>query len=118
MSSRLPKVAVVGRQNVGKSTLVNRLLGKREAIAHEQPGVTRDRVEVTAEWRGRPFVVVDTGGFVPKGAGAEAPVVEQAARAAATAGPVPPSGDLPTRIQEEGILGARRSASDRGRVPW
>lgn len=48
-----PSVAVVGRQNVGKSTLVNRLFGRREAIAHEMPGVTRDRVELEATWRDR-----------------------------------------------------------------
>ena len=70
MTGAQPTVAVVGRQNVGKSTLVNRMLGRREAIAHEQPGVTRDRVAVTVEWRGRRFLVVDTGGFV---AGAEIP---------------------------------------------
>src|SRR5947209_13183612 len=58
----LPKVAVVGYPNVGKSTLVNRLSGTREAVVHEQAGVTRDRKEVEAEWNGRRFVLVDTGG--------------------------------------------------------
>jgi GTPase len=57
-----PKVAVVGYPNVGKSSLVNRLSGSREAVVHEQPGVTRDRKEVPAEWNGRDFVLVDTGG--------------------------------------------------------
>jgi len=58
----LPKVAVVGYPNVGKSTLVNRLAGGREAVVHEQSGVTRDRKEVEAEWNGREFLLVDTGG--------------------------------------------------------
>jgi GTP-binding protein len=58
----LPKVAIVGYPNVGKSTLVNRLSGTREAVVHEQAGVTRDRKEVEAEWNGRRFSLVDTGG--------------------------------------------------------
>ena len=53
MSERAPTVAVIGRQNVGKSTLVNRLFGAKETIAHEQPGVTRDRIEIPVTWRGR-----------------------------------------------------------------
>jgi GTP-binding protein len=57
-----PKVAVVGYPNVGKSTLVNRLSGTREAVVHEQAGVTRDRKEVEADWNGRVFTLVDTGG--------------------------------------------------------
>jgi GTP-binding protein len=58
----LPKVAVVGYPNVGKSTLVNRLSGTRETVVHEESGVTRDRKEVEAEWNGRRFLLVDTGG--------------------------------------------------------
>src|SRR4051812_7925694 len=58
----LPKVAIVGYPNVGKSTLVNRLSGTREAVVHETAGVTRDRKEVEAEWNGRRFALVDTGG--------------------------------------------------------
>ncbi len=58
----LPKVAVVGYPNVGKSTLVNRLTGTRETVVHEEAGVTRDRKEVEAEWNGRRFLLVDTGG--------------------------------------------------------
>jgi GTPase len=62
--SRLPVVAVVGRPNVGKSTLVNRIVGRREAIVEERPGVTRDRKVLDAEWVGRAFRVVDTGGWI------------------------------------------------------
>src|SRR3712207_6333193 len=60
--SRPPKIAVVGYPNVGKSSLVNRLSGSREAVVHETAGVTRDRNELTCEWNGRRFVLIDTGG--------------------------------------------------------
>jgi len=80
-----PAVAIVGRQNVGKSTLVNRLFGGREAIAHESPGVTRDRVELETTWGGRTFRLVDTGGFVRRARGIEGEVTRQAERAAAEA---------------------------------
>ena len=63
----LPVVSVVGRPNVGKSTLFNRILGRREAIVEERPGVTRDRKVVEAEWLGRNFQLVDTGGWMPSG---------------------------------------------------
>ena len=66
-SSDLPVVAIVGRPNVGKSTLLNRFVGRRDAIVEEQPGVTRDRKEVDTHWRGRHFRVVDTGGWLAPG---------------------------------------------------
>lgn len=64
MTGRLPVVAVVGRPNVGKSTFFNRVLGRREAIVHDRPGVTRDRNFALADWAGRQFFLVDTGGVI------------------------------------------------------
>lgn len=74
----LPVLAVVGRPNVGKSTLVNRILGRREAVVEDKPGVTRDRVSYPAEWSGRRFTLVDTGGWEVDVAGIEKRVAEQA----------------------------------------
>lgn len=74
----LPVVAVVGRPNVGKSTLVNRILGRREAVVEDVPGVTRDRVAYDASWSGRAFTVVDTGGWDPDAKGMAARITEQA----------------------------------------
>jgi GTPase len=73
-----PVLAVVGRPNVGKSTLVNRILGSRQAVVQDVPGVTRDRVAYDANWRGRTFTVVDTGGWVARAQGLAAQVAEQA----------------------------------------
>ncbi|MCW2651445.1 MAG: engA [Mycobacterium sp.] len=80
-----PVVAVVGRPNVGKSTLVNRILGRREAVVQDLPGVTRDRVSYEALWTGRRFVVQDTGGWEPDAKGLQQLVAEQASVAMRTA---------------------------------
>src|SRR5690348_6947291 len=81
----VPVLAVVGRPNVGKSTLVNRILGRREAVVQDVPGVTRDRVMYDALWNGRKFTVVDTGGWEPDARGLQASVAAQADLAMATA---------------------------------
>jgi GTPase len=81
----LPVLAVVGRPNVGKSTLVNRILGRREAVVQDVPGVTRDRVAYDAQWSGRRFTVVDTGGWEPDAKGFAARVAAQAEQAMRTA---------------------------------
>ena len=80
-----PVLAVVGRPNVGKSTLVNRLLGRREAVVQDIPGVTRDRVAYDALWNGRRFTIVDTGGWEPGATGLQAEVAAQADLAMHTA---------------------------------
>jgi GTP-binding protein len=85
MTADLPVVAVIGRPNVGKSTFVNRVLGRRMAIVEDEPGVTRDRKEFDAEWLGVPFSLVDTGGWLPGGSSLDAKIsrqVEQAVRGA------------------------------------
>ncbi len=74
----LPVVAVVGRPNVGKSTLVNRIIGRREAVVEDVPGVTRDRVAYDAEWTGTHFTLVDTGGWAIEATGIHLRVAEQA----------------------------------------
>jgi GTP-binding protein len=73
-----PVLAVVGRPNVGKSTLVNRILGSRQAVVEDVPGVTRDRVAYDANWRGRTFTLLDTGGWEAKARGLSAQIAEQA----------------------------------------
>ncbi len=81
MSAGLPVVGIVGRPNVGKSTLFNRLVGRREAVVAPEPGVTRDRKAAEAAWRGHHFVVVDTGGWSPDGDTLDGKVSSQSERA-------------------------------------
>ncbi len=80
-----PVVAIVGRPNVGKSTLLNRIVGRRAAIVEERPGVTRDRKDVDADWLGRPFHLVDTGGWMARGSDLDDKVSAQSERAIADA---------------------------------
>ncbi len=108
MSRRTPRVAVIGRQNVGKSTLVNRLFGSHAAISDPAPGVTRDRVEVEASWRGRSFGLVDTGGYLHGARGIEALVAQQADRAAAEADLILLVVDVQAGVTEEDAELARR----------
>ncbi|WP_147141918.1 ribosome biogenesis GTPase Der [Nocardia ninae] len=81
----MPTLAVVGRPNVGKSTLVNRILGRREAVVEDVPGVTRDRISYEANWSGRRFLVQDTGGWEPDAKGLQQSVARQAEVAMQTA---------------------------------
>ncbi len=106
-----PTVAIVGRQNVGKSTLLNRLLGSREAIAAREPGVTRDRLEVPVTWRAKTFVAIDTGGYTSRPKGVEALVTEQAEQALGGADVILLVVDVSVGIQEED---ARLAARLRG----
>lgn len=103
-----PRVAIVGRQNVGKSTLLNRLLGSREAIAHEEPGVTRDRLEREISWDGARFLAIDTGGYMGKPTGIDELVTRQADRAMAEADVVALVVDAAVGVQEEDATLARR----------
>jgi GTP-binding protein len=96
-----PVVAIVGRPNVGKSTLLNRIVGRRAAIVEERPGVTRDRKDVDADWLGRPFRLVDTGGWMVGGSDLEAKVSQQAERAIAEADVVLLVVDVTTGTTEE-----------------
>ncbi len=77
MNGELPVVAVVGRPNVGKSTLFNRIVGEQAAIVEDRPGITRDRKELEAEWLGVPFRIIDTGGWSPGGSDLEVKVSRQ-----------------------------------------
>jgi len=103
-----PAIAVVGRQNVGKSTLVNRLVGRRAAIAHDEPGVTRDRLELEGSWRGRAFRIVDTAGYLRRAGDVEALAAAQAERAMAAADVIAFVVDVRTGITQEDADLARR----------
>ncbi len=98
---RAPVVAIVGRPNVGKSTLLNRIVGRRAAIVEERPGVTRDRKDVDADWLGRPFRLVDTGGWMVGGSDLDAKVSQQVERAIAEADVVLFVVDVTTGVTEE-----------------
>ena len=111
MQKRLPLVAIVGRPNVGKSTLFNRLIGRRRSIVTDEPGITRDRIYGAADWEGRAFEVVDTGGLVPdERAGVANEIFKQARLALAEAeaiilvvdsraGPTPTDSELARRLR-------------------
>jgi GTP-binding protein len=107
VATRVPVVAVAGRPNVGKSSLVNRVVGRRAAVVERQPGVTRDRKVLDAEWAGVPFKIVDTGGWLPGGDTLEAKVSAQAARAVAAADLVLFVVDVTVGATEEDVAAVR-----------
>ena len=102
-----PLVVIAGRPNVGKSTLVNRIVGRRAAVVEERPGVTRDRKELDAEWCGRSFTVVDTGGWLSAGDPLDAQVSAQAERAIAEADVVLLVVDVTVGVIDEDLAVAR-----------
>ncbi len=112
-------VVVAGRPNVGKSSLVNRIVGSRAAVVEEEQGVTRDRKVLPAEWAGVPFSVVDTGGWLAAGEGLEAKVSAQAERALAEADVILLVVDVTTGVTEDDLAAARAwsGAPDR-RCGW
>jgi len=103
----LPLVVIAGRPNVGKSTLVNRIVGRRAAVVEERPGVTRDRKELDAEWCGRSFTVVDTGGWLSSDDPLDAQVSAQAERAIAEADVVLLVVDVTVGVIDEDLAVAR-----------
>src|SRR5271170_7590974 len=114
MSGKLPSIVIVGRPNVGKSTLFNKLTGTRRSIVTNEPGITRDRIYGKAEWDGREFEVVDTGGIVPEDkAGIPGEILRQARLAIENAsrvvqivdgrdGPVPLDAELAQLLRQAG----------------
>jgi GTPase len=103
----LPVVVVAGRPNVGKSSLVNRIVGRRAAVVEEQPGVTRDRKALDAEWTGVPFTIVDTGGWLAGGTALDTKVSAQAEKAVAEADVVLLVVDVTVGVTEEDLAAAR-----------
>ncbi len=103
----LPLVVVAGRPNVGKSSLVNRIVGARAAVVEEEQGVTRDRKVLDAEWAGVPFRIMDTGGWLAAGTALEAKVSEQAERALAEADVVLMVVDVTTGVTDEDMAAAK-----------
>lgn len=100
-------VAIVGRPNVGKSSIVNRMLGRREAVVEDHPGVTRDRISYIAEWNGRRFWVQDTGGWDPNVKGIHAAIARQAEAAMQTADVIVMVADISVGITETDDVMAR-----------
>jgi GTP-binding protein len=113
--SRLPIVAVVGRPNVGKSTLINRIIGRRSAVVEERPGVTRDRREFAADWSGRQFLLIDTGGWQVAGDELATDISGQAEAALATADVVLFVLDASTAVSNDdlGVAALLRSNPER-----
>lgn len=107
VKTKLPVVAIVGRPNVGKSTLFNRVVGKRLAIVEEKPKVTRDRKEIEVSWAGRQFLLVDTGGWLNTGDALDAKVSAQAEAAAKEADLVLFIVDVTVGVTEEDMAAAR-----------
>ncbi len=112
---RDPVVVIAGRPNVGKSTLVNRIVGRRVAIVEEKPGVTRDRLELRADWRGRSFVIIDTGGVLERGDALDKKVTAQALRAVGSADVVLFVLDATTGLtaEDEAVASMLRRQSDK-----
>ena len=107
VEENLPTVAIVGRPNVGKSSLVNRFIGRREAVVEDHPGVTRDRVSYLADWGGRRFWVQDTGGWDPNARGIHGAIARQAEAAMETADVIVMVVDAQTAITETDAVMAR-----------
>lgn len=105
---RRPVVAVAGRPNVGKSTLVNRMVGRRVAVVEERPGVTRDRLELPVQWNGRAFTVVDTGGWTAGGDDLEGKVSAQSEQAVGHADLVLVVVDVTVGVTDDDLAVARR----------
>ncbi|MCT1415086.1 ribosome biogenesis GTPase Der [Corynebacterium sanguinis] len=103
----LPTVSIVGRPNVGKSTLVNRFIGRREAVVEDHPGVTRDRVSYISDWNGRRFWVQDTGGWDPDARGLHAAIAHQSEAAMETSDVIVMVVDSHTGITETDAVMAR-----------
>ena len=102
-----PMVVVAGRPNVGKSSLVNRIVGSRAAVVEEEKGVTHDRKELSAEWSGVPFSIMDTGGWLAAGDALEAKVSDQAERALAEADVILMVVDVTTGVTDEDMAAAK-----------
>jgi GTP-binding protein len=103
----LPMVVVAGRPNVGKSSLVNRIVGTRAAVVEEEQGVTRDRKVLTAEWAGVPFSIMDTGGWLAAGSDLEAKVSQQAEKALAEADVILMVVDVAIGVTDEDLAAAK-----------